>query len=70
MIREELVENGNRIRHYSDAYLKIEQVETAKLYDEAVDAIPCPYTYIETNVPIDGEEIDDSVALSIITGNV
>lgn len=48
MVREELVENGGRIRHYSDANMKIEQIETGILYDDAVDVLPCAYTYVET----------------------
>lgn len=66
MIQTEMVED--RIRHYSDAGFKIRQVETGLVYDDAVDVIPCRYTYEETDIPIEGEDIDDSEALRIITG--
>lgn len=53
MIREDLVENGDRIRHWSDLNLKIRQIETGVVYDDAVDVVPCRYTYEETDEPID-----------------
>lgn len=56
MIREELIENGERIHHWSDLNLKIRQIETDIIYDDAVDVIPCKYTYEETNEPIEEEE--------------
>lgn len=59
MIREELVENNERIRHYSDEDLKIRQIETGIIYDDAIDILPCPYTYEETDMPI--SEIESEV---------
>ena len=56
MIREELIENGERIRHWSDLNLKIRQIETGIIYYDAVDVIPCKYTYEETNELIEEEE--------------
>lgn len=56
MIREELVENNERIRHYSDENLKIRQIETGILYEDAVDNVPCKYTYEETDEPIAEQE--------------
>ena len=53
MIREELIENGERIHHWSDLNLKIRQIETGIIYDDAVDVLPCRYTYEETDEPID-----------------
>lgn len=55
MIVEKILE-GNLVRHYSDSLLKIRQVETGAVYDEAVDVIPCRYTYEETDLPIDDDE--------------
>lgn len=66
MIIEEYV--GERIRHYSDAGMKIRQIETGIIYDDAVDVVPCRYTYEETDIPLDDYDIDDSEALQIITG--
>ena len=56
MIREELIENGERIRHWSDLNFKIRQIETGIIYDDAIDITPCKYTYEETNEPIEEEE--------------
>lgn len=58
MIIEELVDGGTRVRHYSDQALKIRQIETGIIYDDAVDVIPCRYTYEETDQPIDPPEPD------------
>ena len=49
---------NDRIRHYSDKDLKILQVETGiDKYDDAVDEVPCPYHYEETDKPI--EHLDE-----------
>ena len=53
MLVEELVENGKRIRHYSDSNKYILQVETQLEYIDAVDIIPCRYTYLETDKEIE-----------------
>ena len=68
MIQAEMI--GERILHYSDQGMKIRQIETGKLYEDAIDVMPCPYTYEETDIPIpvDEEEIDDNEALNIILG--
>lgn len=68
MIQTEMI--GERILHYSDQNMKIRQVETGKLYEDAIDVMPCQYTYEETEIPIpvDDEEIDDNEALNIILG--
>ena len=44
-------------RTYSDANLRIRQVETGVIYDEAIDVDGAPYTYEETDEAI---EIDAS----------
>ena len=64
MLQTEII--GNQIRHYSDLNFKIEQVETGILYNDAMDNIPCKYTYEETAIPVDDFEIDDSMALEIL----
>lgn len=58
MIIVELVDNDTRERRYSDKNVKLLQVETGILYEDAVDVIPCRYTYKESDVPI--ESVDDS----------
>lgn len=57
MIITEYIESENRERRYSDAGMKLRQIETGILYDDAVDAIPCRYTYEETEEPI--ESVDE-----------
>lgn len=61
MIQSEYVNNGKRIRHWSDANFKILQNETNILYDDAVDVIPCRYTYSETDIPIEMSEDDENI---------
>lgn len=60
MLKSELIENGERIHHWSDAGLKIRQVETGIVYDDAVDVMPCRYTYNETDEPIETESVGDA----------
>lgn len=40
-------------RTYSDAGFVIEQVQTGFRYAEAIDMHDAPYTYIETNDPVE-----------------
>lgn len=42
----------DRIKHYSDAGMMIEQTDTGRLYVEAVDKYPTRHTYKETDEPI------------------
>lgn len=56
MIQIEYVDNGTRISHYSDMELKIRQIETGIIYEDAVDVIPCMYTYEETDIPIEAPQ--------------
>ena len=58
MIIVELVDDDTRERRYSDQNVKLLQVETGILYEDAVDVIPCKYTYEESDVPI--ESVDDN----------
>lgn len=56
MLRIELIENDTRVRQWSDLGMMIRQIETDILYEDAVDVIPCRYTYEETDIPIPEEE--------------
>lgn len=56
MIKTELLKDGTLIRHYSDSGMKLLQVETGIVYGEAVDVVPCRYTYEETENPVEQEE--------------
>lgn len=70
MIITEYIETENRERRYSDLNMKIRQIETGNLYEDAVDVIPCPYTYEETDIPIEGNELSAQDALDIIFGGM
>ena len=48
----------NLYRTYSDENFKIRQIETDVLYDEAIDVEDSNYTYEETNIPIEEEEVE------------
>ena len=56
MIVQEYLDEGRLIRHYSNEGYLIRQVETNIIYEDAVDVIPCRYTYEETDIPIDHSE--------------
>ena len=64
-VREDGVE---LLRTASDQNMKIQQIETGALYEEAIDTSPIMYTYTETDIPIDEEELTDSEALAILLG--
>lgn len=55
MVIEEIL-NDRLVRHYSDKGMMIKQVETGIEYVDAVDVIPCRYTYEETETPIETTE--------------
>ena len=48
----------NLYRTYSDKGMKIRQNETGVIYAEAIDVENAPYTYSETDEPIDVSETD------------
>ena len=70
MIQFEYVENGERIRHFSDMDMKIRQVETGVLYEDAVDYLPCRFTYEETDIPIDETDATAEELVQILLGEV
>ena len=64
MIKTEYLNDGTLIKHYSDTGFMLLQVETGAKYSDPIDIVPCPYTYTETDEPIDSdieEDIDDRV---------
>lgn len=75
MIIEEPYGDG-LVRHYSDAGLMMLQVETGVKYGDAIDVVPCRYTYEETDEPSGiepvndefGDELSAEEALGIILG--
>ena len=50
--------NENVERRYSDIDVKIKKIEDGTLWNDAIDTIPCRFTYVETAQPIDAEEED------------
>ena len=56
MIKTEYLNNGTLIKHFSDAGVMLLQVETGIKYSDPVDAVPCRYTYEETDELIEAEE--------------
>lgn len=57
MIKTEIVEiNGrNLMKSYSDKCFKILQNETGIIYESAVDVENAPFTYSETDTPIESD---------------
>lgn len=73
MIIPQYLEGGARIRRYSNEGYYIRQIETGEIYEDAVDVVPCRYTYEETDekipvmeepdnelIPEEEEELNDS----------
>lgn len=64
----------NLYRTYSDSKLIIRQVETGNVYAEAIDVENAAYTYEETDMLIDADELTDmrlsalERSINIITG--
>ena len=61
MIKTEMI--AQRIRHYSDKDMMIRQIETGILYEDAVDVMPCRYTYEETTQKIPQQELNSDEIL-------
>ena len=74
MIQFEYLNEGTLIRHYSDLKVLLLQNETGAKYSDPIDIVPCPFTYSETDEPIDEEVIEDddsqlkALAYDIVTG--
>jgi hypothetical protein len=49
----------NLYRTHSDEGMQIRKVGTEEIYDEAIDVEDAPYTYEETDVPIEIDSISD-----------
>lgn len=68
MIIEDIFAEGTRVRHYSDSGMKIRQIETGVIYEDAVDDYPSAYTYEETDIPVESREATAEEILNIILG--
>lgn len=64
----------NLYRTYSDSKLMIRQIETGNVYAEAIDVENAAYTYEETDMSIETDELTDmrlsalERSINIITG--
>ena len=67
MIRQEQLDE-TLVRTYSDRGVYIFGGEPEGNYDEAIDPIGVIREYIETDIPIESVEIEDSDALHILLG--
>lgn len=54
----------NLYRTYSDKGLKVRQIETGILYGEPIDIEDAPYTYEETDEPIERDYIREEEILA------
>lgn len=68
MIIIEQLDERTRERRYSDKGVKLLQIETNILYNDAVDVVPCRFTYEESEEPIDDSMMDPQEALDMIFG--
>ena len=60
----------NLYRTYSDAGMMIRQNETGVEYAEAIDVEGAPYTYTETETPIETPEMIDEEYLNMSVSKV
>lgn len=59
-VDEQVIEHENLVQHKSDEGKQIIQLETGRIYDEAIDSYPCRYTYAEMIQP-EEKEIKENV---------
>ena len=58
MIKTEMMKYNTLIRHFSDEGKMIRQVETGIIYSEAVDVVPCEFTYKEIDQVVEEIKIE------------
>ena len=59
MIQTEYLNDGTLIKHYSDTGFMLLQNETGTKYADPIDAVPCRYTYTETDELINSENEEE-----------
>ena len=52
----------NLYRTYSNAHLLLHKIGTDEYYSEAIDVESAPWTYEETELPIEDEEARDGIS--------
>ena len=57
------------VRHYSDRNKVLRQLETGELFPDAIDVIPCQFTYEETDedIPDISDEDDPEYLRQVIS---
>lgn len=73
IITENVTINGRQfVKNYSNAGMYIRQEQTGAVYSEAIDIENSAFTYVETDIPIEGEELSETeqkaAAFDYITG--
>jgi hypothetical protein len=70
MIQTEAITIGEKqyIRTYSDRGMMIHGGVPEGDYDEAIDPAELGRTYVETDIPIEGDETEAEEIVSILTG--
>lgn len=64
-----IIENFGAVeRRYSDNNVKLRKIEDNTLWDDAIDIIPCQFTYEETDIPSEFDPVEPQDALNIIFG--
>lgn len=60
IITENITIDGRQfVKTYSDEGMYIRQEQTDALYSEAIDVENAPFIYVETDIPIDSEELSE-----------
>ena len=67
-----IIESRQFVKTYSDAGMYIRQEQTGAMYSEAIDIENSAFTYVETDIPIDSEELSEieqkAAAWDLLTG--
>lgn len=64
MLVQERIPDRDLIRSYSDAGMLIRQEQTGALYAEAIDVVGTDMTYVETDIPAEDPEPDETEDLA------
>lgn len=59
MIQVEYLNDGTLVKHYSDKGYLLLQNETGAKYSDPIDAVPCQYTYTETEELAEGDNEEE-----------
>ena len=65
-IEQTTIDGRDFIHAYSDTY-KIRCEQTNNIYEDVYSLVSVGHTFVETDIPLEGEELSDTEALNIIT---